>query len=160
MKVGIQGVLILKNDNVVYFRRNIFTAIFLSASIFFCNLAFAGNNLHYEPVVVTLEGYITIHQFDGPPNYGEGPNDKKVDVPVLNLSEPVNVSPAGDVSDDDPDNQEEKNIKILQIVNYKKDMKINGCYRVTGTLMHQITADHYTPVLIVMQSFEPSSVCK
>lgn len=133
---------------------------FLAAMFLWSHYSLAGNNLSYEPAIVHLEGNVATQSFWGPPGYGEGKNDKKVSVAVLYLNSSINVFPAKDVADDDPDSEPEENVNKLQIVNYKSPVKIRGCYRVTGTLMHQVSADHFTPVLIVMDSYEKSANCK
>lgn len=52
----------------------------------------SGRWLSYEPAVVQLRGTLKVVPEFGPPNYGENPeSDEKVQVPILVLSEPINV---------------------------------------------------------------------
>jgi len=133
---------------------------FFIGMLSFNSYSIAGESLNYEPAIVQLEGNVSTETFWGPPNYGEGKHDQKVNVAVITLNSAINVLPGKNMADDDPDNEVEENVDKLQIVNYKSAVKIRGCYKITGTLMHQISAEHYTPVLIVMNSYEKSTGCK
>lgn len=135
-------------------------SLVFSLATAFTHTAQAAEALQYQPAVVTLEGYVDMQQFDGPPNYGDGPDDKKVYVPVLHLDSPIAVNPAPNTPNEDPDSEAESNVTELQILAAKGQVKANGCYRITGTLMHQVIADHYTKVLITLNSAQPSTSCK
>ncbi|MCX8959572.1 hypothetical protein [Erwinia psidii] len=116
MKVGVQEMLTLKNKKDIFSMKNMLISFFFSVLLLLSHSSQAQIDLPYEPAVVELKGIISINQFDGPPNYGEGPDDKKVNVPVLRLSEPVNVNPASGLSDDDPDNQLEKKFSSYRLL--------------------------------------------
>ncbi|MFS2222882.1 hypothetical protein [Pantoea sp. B65] len=136
------------------------SAMMLSGAAGLFQQAQAEDVLQYKPTVVTLEGDVDMQQFDGPPGYGDGPNDKKVYVPVLHLATPVSVTPAPNTSNEDPDSEPENNVTEMQVLSEKGPVKLDGCYRISGKLMHQVIADHYTTVLIVMDSAQPSTNCK
>lgn len=137
----------------------IYGVVMLSGMTLATQAASADETLQYQPTVVTLEGEIDMQQFDGPPGYGDGPDDKKVEVPVLQLAKPVTVVPLPDTPEESPDSETARNVTEMQVLSHKGPVKISGCYRITGTLMHQVIADHYTPVLIIMDSAEPSHNC-
>ncbi|MBP2169638.1 hypothetical protein J2125_002830 [Erwinia toletana] len=138
----------------------IFPAIMLSGSAGLWQMAHAEDVLQYRPTLVTLEGDVDMQQFDGPPGYGDGPDDKKVYVPVLHLATPVAVNPAPGISNEDADSEPESNVTEMQVLSDHGAVKLNGCYRISGKLMHQVIADHYTTVLIIMDSAQPSTNCK
>ncbi|QKJ85708.1 hypothetical protein PMPD1_0736 [Paramixta manurensis] len=114
---------------------------------------------HFEPEIVTVVGTVTLKKFPGPPNYGEGPDDKKVDVPILLLPQAIDVVARPDATDDNPDSETEKNVGEMQIILPDQPVRLKGCIALTGTLMHQVTAGHYTSVLIVMKSAKPGRRC-
>ncbi|MCU5771927.1 hypothetical protein N5923_12740 [Erwiniaceae bacterium BAC15a-03b] len=137
----------------------ILPAIMLSGTTGLGQMAHAEDVLQYQPAVVTLEGDVDMQQFDGPPGYGDGPDDKKVYVPVLHLSAPVTVNPPPNTSNENADSEPENNVTEMQILSDHGPVKLNGCYRISGKLMHQVIADHYTTVLIIMDSAQPSTHC-
>lgn len=118
-----------------------------------------GDVLQYQPTVVTLEGEIDLQQFDGPPGYGDGPDDRPVEVPVLQLQKPVTVNPPPNTPESSPDSESARNVTEMQILSRNGPVNLSGCYRITGTLMHQAIADHYTTVVMVMNAAEPSANC-
>lgn len=105
--------------------------------------------LSYEPVVVELEGRLIFQEKFGGPNYGEQPStDKKVKIPVLVLSRPVNVrGTPGDV----PNDQTVERVARLQLLFQAgtPDKNFQGRkVTVRGTLFHSHTGHHYTDVLM------------
>jgi len=114
--------------------------------------------LTYEPSVVTLKGTLRYDEHFGPPNYGESPTDPKIRVPVLYLDRPVDVreKPA---TPDDPDQEGASNVSSIQIVGETRAMTIEGCLQATGSLTHAVSGGHFTPVLLVLTSAQPSSGC-
>lgn len=91
---------------------------------------------HYEPESVTIVGKVVEKQFAGPPGYGENASDKKVRVPVVILADAVSVLPSADTEDDDPDNQPEQEVRLMQVFSYQGPVTVRGCARLEGTLMH------------------------
>ncbi|PIJ50255.1 hypothetical protein BL250_08370 [Erwinia sp. OLTSP20] len=135
-----------------------FSLLFLSV-FFMTTAAGAAETYHYQPEVVTLSGQVSLQTFDGPPGYGDGPDDQQVKVAVLELDKPITVMPVPGVDINDPNAQQEDNVSDMQIVNRNKINLPEGCYVLTGTLMHQVNANHYTPVLLQVTSAKPASSC-
>ena len=110
----------------------------------------AGACLRYEPDPVSLTGTVRRVMAYGPPNYGENPaTDAKEPYLALVLPTPICVEAAGD-------SPAETELRQLQIVftRLRPDRSLVGHrVRITGTLFHQTTAHHQTPVLI-----EPSRI--
>ncbi|GAL59571.1 hypothetical protein EV102420_21_00060 [Pseudescherichia vulneris NBRC 102420] len=117
---------------------------------------------HYEPESVTIVGKVVEKQFAGPPGYGENASDKKVTVtvPVVILAEPVSVLPSADTEDDDPDNQPEQEVRSMQVFSYQGPVTVCGCAKLEGTLMHQVSADHYTKVLLIVKNAQKIANCQ
>jgi len=115
---------------------------------------------HYEPETVTIVGKVVEKQFAGPLGYGENASDKKVTVPVVLLAEPVSVLPSAGTEDDDPDNQPEQEVRSMQVFSYKGPVTVRGCAKLEGTLMHQVSADHYTRVLVIVQKAQKIAGCQ
>jgi len=114
---------------------------------------------HYEPETVTIVGKVVEKQFAGPPGYGENASDKKVAVPVVFLAEPVSVLPSAGTDDDDPDNQPEQKVKSMQVFSYKGPVTVRGCAKLEGSLIHQVSADHYTRVLLIVKKAQKIDSC-
>ncbi len=114
---------------------------------------------HYEPETVTIAGKVVEKQFAGPPGYGENASDKKVRVPVVILADTVSVLPLADTEDDDPDNQPEQEVRSMQVFSYQGPVTVRGCAKLEGTLMHQVSADHYTRVLLIVQKAQKIASC-
>ncbi|WP_312633897.1 hypothetical protein [Pseudescherichia sp.] len=115
---------------------------------------------HYEPETVTIVGKVVEKQFAGPPGYGENASDKKVTVPVVLPAEPVSVLPSAGTDDDDPDNQPEQKVKSMQLFSYQGPVTVRGCAKLEGSLMHQVSADHYTKVLLIVQKAQKIASCQ
>jgi len=115
---------------------------------------------HYEPETVTIVGKVVEKQFAGPLGYGENASDKKVTVPVVLLAEPVSVLPSAGTEDDDPDNQPEQEVRSMQVFSHQGPVTVRGCAKLEGTLMHQVSADHYTRVLLIVQKAQKIAGCQ
>ncbi len=116
--------------------------------------------LDYEPAVVELAGKLVVEHKYGPPNYGENPKtDQKVRVPILTLSEPINVR--GDPKSQINDSMSVEGATRIQLVfvvggpDWKQS--IEKKVRVKGTLFHAITGHHYTAVLVEVQEIQKQS---
>ncbi|OON40040.1 hypothetical protein BTJ39_11440 [Izhakiella australiensis] len=129
------------------------------AAFFLTATAGAAETYHYQPEAVTLNGQVSVQTFDGPPGYGDGPDDQQVKVAVLELDSPITVVPSAGVDINDPDAQEEDNVTDMQVLNPDNIDLPEGCYALSGTLMHQVNADHYTPVLLQLKSASAASTC-
>jgi hypothetical protein len=113
--------------------------------------------LSYEPETVELAGRLVIQNKYGPPNYGEQPKtDEKVRIPVLILSEAVNVLP--NENDDGPNGQHAYDVRQIQLAFIEgpmdHDKLIGQQVVVKGTLFHQHTGHHYTKVVMKVRSIE------
>lgn len=114
---------------------------------------------HYKPETVTIVGKVVEKQFAGPTGYGENASDKKVTVPVVLLAEPVSVLPSAGTDDDDPDNQPEQKVRSMQVFSYQGPVTVRGCAKLEGSLMHQVSADHYTRVLLIVKKAQKIDSC-
>lgn len=128
--------------------------LFSSASLY------AATVYHYEPETVTIVGRVVEKEFAGPPGYGENVSDKNVTVPVIILVEPVSVLPTADTEDDDPDNQPEQEVRSMQVFSYQGPVTVRGCAKLEGSLMHQVSADHYTKVLLIVKNAQKIASCQ
>ena len=111
--------------------------------------------LTYEPAEVTLTGRITLVQHFGPPNFGETPElDKRIDVPLLALSAPVDV--CGDATSELNADTEVavREVQLLGDDNVGERWN-NQSVRISGTLSHAQTGYHFTKVLLTIQRIEP-----
>jgi hypothetical protein len=111
--------------------------------------------LSYEPAVVELEGKLTIAVKYGPPNYGENPQtDEKIKVPILVLSQPVNVrgDPTSDVNTESVEGVKEVQLSLKRGIAYRQ--LIHRRVVVKGTLFHSSTGHHYTRVLMDVQEIK------
>jgi hypothetical protein len=111
--------------------------------------------LSYEPAMVQLQGTLRLALKYGPPNFGENPEtDEKVQVPILELTEPVNVraDPSSNLN-----HQSAHGVTKIQLV-FSLEGKpaysdlVNQNVVLTGTLYHAHTANHYTPVLMRVET--------
>jgi Domain of unknown function (DUF4431) len=106
--------------------------------------------LQYEPSVVELQGNLTEVDEFGPPNFGENPNlDTKVRVPILVLSEPINVrgDPASQLNA-----ESFKGIRDIQLIfsggAAAYSAFIDRHVVVKGTLFRAESGHHYTDVVL------------
>jgi len=112
--------------------------------------------LEYEPKTVTLEGYIKIITYPGPPNYESIKNgDRPEKCAILFLKEPICVK--ADPKSNEY-NEDEINQVRIQLVPSESvpgfspyaTHKKRKYYRLKGTLFHWITGHHRTPVLMTV----------
>jgi hypothetical protein len=106
--------------------------------------------LSFEPHTVALRGRLTIERKYGPPNYGEdSATDKKVQLPILVLDQPVEV--CGD-STSQLNSASVHNVKEIQLFlpgrTHAYDRLINQSVIVTGTLSAANASGEYTPVVL------------
>lgn len=134
--------------------RSIGAAVLMMATSLYAKAVY-----YYEPEVVTITGIVADKSFPGPPDFGENINNKKVTVPIVLLHDPIDILPVPNVEMNDPDNQEEKDVKFMQLFSDGKPVKIRGCAKLTGSFMHQVTAHHYTKVLMNVDLAEKSKEC-
>ena len=133
----------------------------LFAMVLVCSPATAAQTrqwLSYGPVVVEVPGKLTLVRRYGPPNFGENPKtDAKLRVPILVLSEPVNVRGNAEYF---PFDVEVRGIKRIQLLlfNLKTpcDPLVGKRVLVRGTLIHRHTGGHYTTVLMEVTSIAKS----
>ena len=110
--------------------------------------------LHYEPAEVELVGTILKETFPGAPNYESvAKGDALEEYWILTLDKPIDVAGLDDMS------PAETNVQKLQLVlgegDYQKYLALlNRAVVVKGTLFHQITVHHKTPVLIEVKRIE------
>jgi hypothetical protein len=109
--------------------------------------------LSYEPTVVELEGNLTVEIKYGPPNYGENPKtDEKVNVPILVLSQPINVR--GDPKSE-LNKETVEGVTRIQLVFDKTSTTykqfVGSRVLVKGTLFKAHSGHHYTDVLVSVQ---------
>jgi hypothetical protein len=134
-------------------------AVLFLSLYFLTPTIFAKNQIvSYEPKIVTLTGVIKLKTFPGSPNYESvAAGDDVETCPYLFLDHPIDaVVPKNDTN---PEDQLEKNVKIIQVASAGDDDNWNDKYvgqhvRVTGTLYHRLTGHHHTRVLINSTHFE------
>jgi hypothetical protein len=110
--------------------------------------------LDYEPSVVSLKGKLVVKRYYGPPNFGENPKtDEKEDMPVLLLSEPVNVRGKNESGPAAIDDESVKNVREMALVLRMPHKNLIGrTVIIKGTLFHAFTGHHHTAVLMDVQS--------
>ena len=116
----------------------------------------APKEFEYWPATVELTGRFELVIRFGPPNYGDNPKtDRRIEVPVLFLDEPIRVrGRAGD----ELNGQTEDNVAMLQLImNSKVDLDTLLGKRVTakGQLQHSARGPDFTPVLIQVEEIRP-----
>lgn len=111
--------------------------------------------LNYEPAVVELKGRLITKTYFGPPNYGENPKtDSKETLPLLQLSEPVNVR-GRQGKDAGYEEAPVENVKEMQLVLTLEHKSLIGkMVVIKGTLFHGFTGHHHTDVLMNVQSID------
>ena len=109
--------------------------------------------LRYEPAIVQLTGVLEVVQEYGPPNWGDDPlNDEKLRVPVLRLSEPVNIS--GD-SHSDINTESFENVREVQLQLDGYDSLVGKRVTVSGTLFAGHTGWHFKSVVMSVKVIQP-----
>jgi hypothetical protein len=68
--------------------------------------------------------------------------------------------PSAGTDDDDPDNQPEQKVKSMQLFSYQGPVTVRGCAKLEGSLMHQVSADHYTKVLLIVKNGRKIASCQ
>jgi hypothetical protein len=111
--------------------------------------------LHYGGEV-TLAGVVELHEFYGPPGYGENPaSDARERQALLKLDTPICVEPGSDDQD-----EAERNQARVTLVPPASNVALSGYQgrhvTVKGKLFHAISGHHHTPVLIQLQQ-EPDT---
>lgn len=115
----------------------------------------SGRWLSYEPAVVQLAGTLRVVPEFGPPNFGEDPEtDKRVQIPILVLSDPINVK---ENAARNVDYEALENVSEIQLVFSTRDRPayshlVGHTVVVTGKLFHAQTAHHYTPLLMDVEA--------
>ncbi len=121
-------------------------SIFLSGSV----VSNAIETLHYEPVVVTLQGTLSLQDFAGPPNYEDIKKGDRLEQSwILTLKSPVRV----EASAGDDLYYTQENIREIQLVCAKecgKKFSLSSGRKATliGTLFSAHTGHHYKSVLM------------
>ena len=123
---------------------------------FFANTASPDGDtwLSYEPSIIELKGRLTTVVKFGPPNYGENPEtDKKLEVPILQLSEPINVR--GDAHS--PVNTRSfENVTEVQLIflraadDYRRF--VSKIVIVSGSLSQAVSGHHFTGVVMTVKA--------
>ena len=96
-----------------------------------------------------MEGVLVIEKHFGPPNYGEGPDDREAMVLVLRLAAPISVrgSPASDINQSDV-----TGVWAVQLVadwGLKEFQEFaNKSISVQGSLFSAHTGHHYFDILM------------
>ncbi len=107
----------------------------------------------YEPAVVELRGTLKVCERYGPPGYGEDPErDQRMRVPVLILSNPINVrgDPAAEVNIESVRGVRELQLVFLRAMNYSS--LVGSQVVVRGKLSHAVSGHHFTPVVMIVES--------
>ena len=106
----------------------------------------------YEPAIIELTGVLTVSERFGPPNYGENvQTDARLEVPVLVLSEAVNVR--GD-SSSEVNTEFVRGITEVQLVflrAHRYDELVNRRVIARGTLSHAMSGHHFTEVVMTVE---------
>jgi hypothetical protein len=109
----------------------------------------------YEPVVVELSGRLTVSMKFGPPNYGEDPEtDQRLKIPVLLLSEPVNVRGEPDAQVNIESVRGVKEVQLIFLRGRNYDGLVNSRVVARGTLSHAVSGHHFTEVVMTVEDLE------
>ena len=140
-----------------YNRAQMKTLLLVTAIVAGCAGAAGAQTLKYEPAVVRLTGTFVTGEGLGL-NDERTDVDKKVSFPAIRLKTPVRVEadPKDDLNVESEDNVSMVQLIIGNAAQMKQYASLKGkAVVVTGTLSHQITAQHYTKVLLDVQTIEP-----
>lgn len=112
----------------------------------------------YEPEEVEVSGLLHETIYPGPPEYvSVEMGDRPEKVVILTLKEPINVEIKGSKGVDDDFNEQEKDVRELQVIfpdstpsthQMKKEVTLKG------TLYHAHTAHHHRRVLMMVKSWK------
>lgn len=109
--------------------------------------------LHYGGSPVTLKGKVELQTFFGPPNYGENPDsDSRETQAILLLATPICV----EVNATDYEEAEQNQVEVTLVPLHKENLKSQEGKQIAvqGTLYHEHTGHHHTPVLIEIKRIE------
>jgi hypothetical protein len=111
-----------------------------------------GRWLSFEPAVVELEGVVKIEFKYGPPNFGENPKtDQKMHIPILELTEPINVrgDPASELNSETKEAVKEVQLKFLRRQDYQQARRCKGRHvTVSGTLTSALLGTDFREVIM------------
>jgi len=139
----------------------------LGLSIFIFLFSFAGLNaaervVEFGPAVIELTGIVVQEEHYGPPGFGANPESDAIDVvPILVLSKPITVQ--GRLSD--PLNSETlANVEKIQLImSVGEDPYcheyVGNEVKVSGWLLTGNAKNHYTRVLMSVQTIETIAYC-
>ena len=132
------------------------------ATYFFVSSIAAAECLQYEPVMVAIQGSVSLIPAYGPPGFGEDPrHDAREDYLALTLDTPVCMTASSKPQTEDV---AEGDIKAVQLVFPNSEAFrrakhwIGRRISVTGSLYHGFTGHHHTTVLLkvdIGQTVEP-----
>jgi len=110
-------------------------------------------NFFFEPAISEVKGKLTLNSFYGPPNYGETPDQDRIEnVWILNLEKPINVHQEKPNLEEGDFNSTQYDIDRIQLVTAKHKVDINKfkdkVISVKGTFWGAHTGHHFTPVLM------------
>jgi len=117
----------------------------------------AGPCRYYEPWVETVTGRIVVrtHDLGDPEDYPWYEGRRFIHYLALELDEPICVTPGP--GETDPDDEEERKIRTLQLVGiysagarHWRDRRVT----LTGQFYHAHTAHHFTPVLVIVRELQ------
>jgi hypothetical protein len=111
--------------------------------------------LHYLPSKSELRGTLTRVMHYGPPNYGEDTlHDERLTVPILRLDSAIAV--CGWRGQDSPEVESERGVREVHLVHPElKPLPHAGEVVAYGELFHQIAGEHFTRVLLMVDSVRP-----
>lgn len=110
-------------------------------------------NFFFEPSISEIKGLLTINSFYGPPNYGDTPDQDKIErVWILVLENPINVHQLKPDLDEGDSNSTQYNIDRIQLSVGKHNNELEK-YKgkeitLKGTFWGANTGHHFTPVLM------------
>lgn len=106
----------------------------------------------YEPSIVTLYGYLSTVEYFGQPNFGENPEtDRRIEVPVLILDEPINIC---GVVDAELNTESFVGVREIQLIfspgQSKHKYFLSKVVKVSGTLSQAVSGHHFTEVVMTV----------
>ncbi|MBS7455735.1 DUF4431 domain-containing protein [Coralloluteibacterium stylophorae] len=112
-----------------------------------------GRSYRLEAPGAVVQGRVVLRDEQGPPGFGESPDDPVVRVPVLELAAPLIVEAAAGGAGT------KRSVDALQLAGTGARDVGTGCRRIRGRLFAAETGHHYTPVLIEVAAAEPADGC-
>lgn len=108
--------------------------------------------LRYWPAVNTLKGTLTVVERYGRPGFGENPKtDSRVRVPILVLSQPVDVCADGKDGSDRDSFRGVREVQLSVLKWSQLEPYVGREVVVTGTLSEAVTANDYTNVVCTVK---------